>query len=60
MRPTLKDRIRAEMVRRPQTPTTGLGAIIGQWPGDETDEEIAEGLRGLDPESPQSSGGDAL
>lgn len=26
--------------RQPQTPDTGIGAIIGKWPGDETDEEI--------------------
>jgi hypothetical protein len=25
---------------RPQRPTTGINAIIGAWPGDETDEEI--------------------
>ena len=31
----------------PQTPTTGAGAIKGQWPGDETDAEISEALRGL-------------
>ncbi len=30
-----------------QTPSTGIGAIIGQWPGDETDEEIAEALEML-------------
>ena len=30
----------AEQVRVPQTPETGLGGIIGKWPGDETDEEI--------------------
>ena len=27
-------------LRRPQTPLTGLSAAFGQWPGDETDEEI--------------------
>lgn len=26
--------------RMPQTSTTGLGAIMGQWPGDESDEEL--------------------
>ena len=30
--------------RVPQTKRTGLGEIIGQWPGDETDEEIAADL----------------
>jgi hypothetical protein len=30
--------------RVPQTPTTGLGAIMGKWPGDETDEEIHAAL----------------
>ena len=28
----------------PQTPTTGLGAILGEWPGDETDDEIHAAL----------------
>ena len=27
-------------VRQPQGPDTGINAIIGKWPGDETDEEI--------------------
>ena len=30
--------------------SAGLGAIIGKWPGDETDEEILEALKGLNPE----------
>lgn len=29
----------------PQTPDTGLGAVIGKWPGAEADEEVAELLR---------------
>ena len=29
-----------EKLRKPQGPGTGISAIIGQWPGDETDEEI--------------------
>lgn len=33
--------------RKPQTSRTGLAAIIGKWPGEETDEEIEEALRGL-------------
>ena len=32
-------------LRVPQTPTTGLGAVIGKWPGGETDEQIADGLK---------------
>lgn len=32
---------------RPQTPTTGVGAIIGKWPGEETDEEITSILEEL-------------
>jgi hypothetical protein len=28
-----------------QTPTTGLGAIAGKWPGDETEEELLTALR---------------
>lgn len=31
----------------PQTPQTGLGAIIGCWPGDETDEEVRQALEEL-------------
>lgn len=31
-------------LRRPQTPKTGIGAIIGNWPGDESDEEVGEAL----------------
>lgn len=36
-----------ENLRQPQTPTTGIGAIIGKWPGNETDEEINEALERL-------------
>jgi hypothetical protein len=31
-------------LRKPQGPRSGLAAIMGQWPGDETDEEIAAAL----------------
>jgi hypothetical protein len=31
-------------LRRPQGPRSGLAAIMGQWPGDETDDEIAAAL----------------
>ena len=29
-------------LRRPQARRTGINAIVGEWPGDETDEEIAQ------------------
>lgn len=35
-------------MRATQTPTTGIGAVIGKWPGDETDEEINKELKELD------------
>jgi hypothetical protein len=31
-------------MHQPQTKRSGIGAIIGHWPGDESDEEIAEKL----------------
>jgi hypothetical protein len=31
-------------LRRPQGPRTGINAIIGAWPGDETDDEVFEML----------------
>jgi hypothetical protein len=31
-----------------QTPTTGVGAILGKWPGDETEEELLAALRESD------------
>jgi hypothetical protein len=34
----------APSFRKPQTSQTGLAAIIGKWPGDETDEQIDEAL----------------
>ena len=34
-----------ESLHVPQTPDTGLGAVIGKWPGAETDEEVSEQLR---------------
>lgn len=34
----------ALLARQRQTPQTGVNAIIGRWPGDETDEEIEEAL----------------
>ena len=32
---------------QPQTPTTGINAIIGRWPGDESEEEILAALEKL-------------
>lgn len=37
--PTTK-KLDVEKLRKPQGPGTGISAIIGQWPGDESDEEI--------------------
>ncbi len=34
-------------LRVPQGPRSGLNAIIGRWPGDETDEMVGRGLEGL-------------
>lgn len=34
-------------LRVPQGPRSGLNAIIGKWPGDESDDEIAEALERL-------------
>lgn len=34
-------------LRKPQGPRSGMAAIMGQWPGDETDEEIAAALEHL-------------
>ena len=35
------------LFRRPQTATTGINAIFGRWPGDETEEEILAALEEL-------------
>ncbi|XYI04294.1 hypothetical protein ACMHYB_58455 [Sorangium sp. So ce1128] len=32
---------------RPQTATTGVNAIFGKWPGDETDEEFDQAIKEL-------------
>lgn len=34
-------------LRQPQGPRSGVNAVIGRWPGDETDEEIVSALREL-------------
>jgi hypothetical protein len=35
------------MLDRPQGPDSGLNAVMGKWPGDETDEEILAMLEKL-------------
>lgn len=43
------DRVRALLrapTPEPQEKPSGLAAIMGKWPGDETDEEIAEAMEG--------------
>ena len=35
------------LFRRPQAATTGIHAIFGRWPGDETEEEILAALEEL-------------
>jgi hypothetical protein len=37
----------ASTARQRQTRQTGVNAIIGRWPGDETDEEIEAALERL-------------
>jgi hypothetical protein len=37
----------AAALREPQGPRSGVNAVIGHWPGDESDEEIATALREL-------------
>ena len=34
-------------LRQPQGPRSGVNAIIGRWPGEESDEEITGALREL-------------
>ena len=43
-RPLLGDPTSAEKYRVAQGPRSGLAAIIGKWPGEETDDEIAAAL----------------
>jgi len=38
------ERLEIHRLRQPQTKNTGVGAIIGRWPSDESDEEVAEKL----------------
>ena len=37
--------VNARDLRRPQTLETGLNAVFGKWPGDETDEQLEEALK---------------
>lgn len=37
----------APQVRHPQAPHTGINAVIGGWPGDESDDDIARALEAL-------------
>jgi hypothetical protein len=37
----------APPLRRPQGPRSGINAIIGRWPGDESEAEIAAALEEL-------------
>ena len=33
--------------RQPQTPTSGFAALMGTWPGDETEEELLAALEDI-------------
>jgi hypothetical protein len=39
-RGTLVRKLDLEALHRPQGPDSGLNAVMGKWPGDESDEEI--------------------
>jgi hypothetical protein len=43
----LVEAVDARDLRRTQSSTTGLAAIFGQWPGDETDEQVEAALAEL-------------
>lgn len=38
--PVLVGKLDLEALRVPQGPDSGINAIIGKWPGDESDEQI--------------------
>lgn len=40
-------KIDVSKLRKPQGPRSGMAAIIGKWPGDETDEEVQQALQRL-------------
>lgn len=42
-----RPRLDPARLRVPQDPSGGMASIMGKWPGDETEEEIAEGLEWL-------------
>lgn len=46
-RPPLVRKLDLKALHQPQGPTTGINAIIGKWPGDESDEEILAYLEEL-------------
>jgi len=39
---SIPDEVDANSLREAQEPETGVNAIWGKWPGEETDEEIAK------------------
>jgi hypothetical protein len=41
------ERLHIYQLRQPQSKRTGVNAIIGRWPGDESDEEVADKLTTL-------------
>lgn len=43
----LSTKIDVSKLRKPQGPRSGMAAIIGKWPGEETDEQIQEALERL-------------
>lgn len=45
--PPLNRTLRLKELRKTQSPTTGLGAIVGKWPGSESDAEIEKALQEL-------------
>lgn len=45
--PPLGRKLDLRALRKPQTPTSGVSAIFGIWPGNETDEEWAEMIERL-------------
>jgi len=44
---TAAGRLDHSQLRKPQGPRSGMSAILGKWPGDETDEQISEALEQL-------------
>ncbi|WP_437634307.1 hypothetical protein [Sorangium sp. So ce854] len=46
-KPLFRGRIDPGALYRPQTASTGIHAIFGRWPGDETDEAFDQAIKGL-------------